>query len=115
VWSLNRGVGKFRSVWRKIGFEERGRVTQFDEELSRRAEELRRVAADVSKDFRKLASDVRDQMEVFAEDVRKRARGSSPFEQSAIERIRAWAELRDEGIITEEEFQEQKRRLLDQV
>jgi hypothetical protein len=90
-------------------------LTQFDEELSRRAEELRRVAADVSKDFRKLATDVRDQMEVFAEDLRRRARGSSPFEQSAIERIRALAGLRDEGIISEEEFQEQKRRLLDQV
>ncbi|MHB0980092.1 MAG: SHOCT domain-containing protein [Thermoleophilia bacterium] len=90
-------------------------MTQFDEELSRRAEELRRVAADVSKDFRKLATDVRDQMEVFAEDLRRRARGSSPFEQSAIERIRALAGLRDEGIISEEEFQEQKRRLLDQV
>lgn len=69
----------------------------------------------MSKDFRKLATDVRDQMEVFAEDLRKRARGSSPFEQSAIERIRALASLRDDGIITEDEFQEQKKRLLEQV
>jgi len=90
-------------------------MTQFDEELSRRAEELKRVAADVSRDFRKVAADFRDQMEIFAEDLRKRARGSSPFEESAIEKIRALAGLRDEGIITEEEFLAQKKRLLDQV
>lgn len=90
-------------------------MTQLDEELQRRAEELRRAAADMSRDFRKLATDVRDQMEVFADDLRKRARGATPFEQSAIERIRALAGLRDEGIITEEEFQQQKKRLLEQV
>lgn len=90
-------------------------MTQFDEEFSRRVEELKRVAAEVSKDFRKVAADFRDQTEIFAEDLRKRARGSSSFEESAIERIRALAGLRDDGIITEEEFQAQKKRLLDQV
>ncbi len=90
-------------------------MTQFDEELSRRVEELKRVAAEVSKDLRKVAGDFRDQTEIFAEDLRKRAKGVSPFEESAIEKIRALADLRDEGIITEEEFQAQKKRLLDQV
>jgi hypothetical protein len=90
-------------------------MSQIDEELARRSEELRRVTADVSRDLRKLAADFHDQMQVFAEDVRKRARGAAPFEQSAIEKIKALAELRNEGILTEEEFQQQKKRLLDQV
>ena len=90
-------------------------MTQFDEEFSRRAEELRKTAAEMTRDFRKLAADFHEQMQVFAEDMRKRARGASPFDQSAIEKIRELAELRDEGIITEEEFQQQKKRLLDEV
>lgn len=90
-------------------------MTQFDEEFSRRVDELKRVATEVSKDLRKVAADFRDQTEIFADDLRKRARGSSSFEGSAIERIRALAGLRDDGIITEEEFQAQKKRLLDQV
>ena len=91
-------------------------MSQLDEELTKRAEELRKAAADVSRDLRKLAVDIGEQMQVFAEDLRKRARGSGPpFEGSAIEKIRALAELRDEGILTEEEFQEQKQRLLDQI
>jgi hypothetical protein len=90
-------------------------MTQLDEEFARRAEELKRVAADLSRDLRKVAGDFRDQAEIFAGDLRKRARGSSPFEESAIEKIRALAGLREEGIITEEEFQQQKKRLLDQI
>jgi hypothetical protein len=90
-------------------------MTQFDEEFARRAEDLKKVAADLSRDLRKVAVDFRDQAEIFAGDLRKRARGSSPFEESAIEKIRALAGLRDEGIITEEEFQQQKKRLLDQI
>jgi hypothetical protein len=90
-------------------------MTQFDEEFSRRAEELRKTAAEMTREFRKLAADFHEQMQVFAEDVRKRARGASPFDQSAIEKIRELAQLRDEDIITEEEFQQQKKRLLDEV
>lgn len=90
-------------------------MSQFDEELSKRVEELRRAATDMSREFRKMAADLHEQMQVFADDLRKRARGDSPFEQSAIEKIRALAQMRDEGIITEEEFQAQKKRLLEQV
>jgi hypothetical protein len=90
-------------------------MSQFDEELSRRAEEMRKIAAEMNQELRRFANDFYEQMQVFAEDVRKRARGAHPFEESAVERIRALAALRDDGIITEEEFQEQKRRLLDQV
>jgi hypothetical protein len=87
----------------------------YDEEYTRRSEELRRAAAELSRDLRKLATEFADQMQVFAEDVRKRARGGSAFEQTPIERIRELAKLREEGIITEEEFQQQKKRLLEQV
>jgi hypothetical protein len=90
-------------------------MVQFDEESARRSEELRRMAAEISRDLRRLAVEIGDQMQVFAEDVKKRARGSAPFEQTPIERIRELAQLRDDGIITEEEFQEQKKRLLEQV
>lgn len=90
-------------------------MTQFDEEFARRSEELRKVASEISRDLRKLAVEFGDQMQIFAEDVRKRARGASPFEQGPIEKIRELAKLRDEGIITEEEFQQQKKRLLDEV
>jgi hypothetical protein len=90
-------------------------LTQYDEEYGKRTEELRRAAAELSKDLRKLATEFGDQMQVFAEDVRKRARGGSAFELTPIERIRELAKLRDEGIITEEEFQQQKKRLLEQV
>lgn len=90
-------------------------MSQFEEETSRRAEEARKIAAEVNREFRRLAGDVLEQMQVFTDGLRKRARGAEPFEQSAIERIRALAQLRDDGIITEEEFQAQKSRLLDQV
>jgi hypothetical protein len=90
-------------------------MTQFDEEFSRRAEELRKTAVDLTREFRKLAADFHDQMQFFAEDVRKRARGASPFDQSALEKIRELAQLRDDGIITEEEFQQQKKRLLEEI
>ncbi len=90
-------------------------MTQLDEEFSRRAEELRKAAAEMTREFRKLAADFQGQMQFFAEDVRKRARGASPFDQSAIEKIRELAKLRDEGIITEEEFEVQKKRLLEEV
>lgn len=90
-------------------------MTQFEEELSRRAEDLRRAAADMTRDLRKFAVDLQEEMLVFADDLRKRARGTPPFEVTAIEKIRQLAQLRDEGIIAEEEFQEQKKRLLDQV
>ncbi len=90
-------------------------MAQLDEEFSRRAEELKKTATELTKEFRKIASDFRDQTEVFTDDLRKRARGASPFERSAIEKIRDLAVLRDDGIITDEEFQQQKIRLLDQV
>jgi hypothetical protein len=90
-------------------------MNQFDDESARRTEELRRMAAELSRDLRRLAIEFGDQMQVFAEDVKKRARGTTPFEQTPIERIRELARLRDDGIITEEEFQEQKKRLLNQV
>ncbi|MCZ7664203.1 MAG: SHOCT domain-containing protein [Thermoleophilia bacterium] len=90
-------------------------MTQFDEEFGKRAEDLRKVAADMSREFRKVAADLHEQMQVFADDLRRRARGDAPFDQSAIEKIRALAQLRDEGILTDEEFQAQKQRLLDQV
>lgn len=90
-------------------------MNQYDEEYGRRTEELRRAAAELSKDLRRLATEFADQMQVFADDVRKRARGASAFEHSPIERIRELAKLRDEGLITEEEFQQQKKRLLEQV
>ena len=90
-------------------------MPQIDEELAKRAEELRRLATEMSRDFRKFATDFHEQMQVFAEDMRKRARGTSPFEESTIEKIRALAELRDQGIVTEEEFEQQKKRLLDQI
>ena len=90
-------------------------MSNYDEEQSHRADEARKIAAEVNRELRRFANDLYEQMQVFADDLRKRARGASPFEESAIERIRALAELRDDGIITEEEFQEQKRRLLDQV
>ena len=85
-----------------------------DEELSRRVgDEAGRNGG--GQGLSQGGWDFRDQTEIFAEDLRKRARGVSPFEESAIEKIRALAGLRDEGIITEEEFQAQKKRLLDQV
>lgn len=86
-----------------------------DEEFSRRAEEFRKTAADLSHELRRLAGDFQSQFQVFAEDLRRRARSDARFTESPIERIRALAQLRDDGIITEAEFQEQKRRLLDQV
>jgi hypothetical protein len=90
-------------------------MTQLDEELSRRAEELKRLALDVSQDLRRFAADFADQMQILAEDLRKRSRVPTTFEPAPIEKIRALAELRDEGIISENEFQEQKARLLEQV
>ncbi len=90
-------------------------MAQFDEELSRKADELRRAATDITRDLRKFAANLQEEMVVFTEDLRKRARGAPPFELTAIEKIRQLAELRDEGIIAEDEFQEQKKRLLDQV
>lgn len=90
-------------------------MTQFDEELSRRAEELRKAATDITRDLRKFAGNIQEEMLVFTDDLRKRARGAPPFELTAIEKIRQLAQLRDEGIIAEGEFQEQKKRLLDQV
>jgi len=91
-------------------------MPQFDEEWSKRAEDWRKSAAEMSKDLRKLAADFSNQMQIFAEDVVKRAKGSeTAFEGSPIEKIRALAQLRDEGIITEEEFQQQKQRLLEQI
>ncbi len=64
---------------------------------------------------KKFAVDLQEEMAVFTDDLRKRARGTPPFELTAIEKIRQLAQLRDEGIIAESEFQEQKKRLLDQV
>lgn len=90
-------------------------MTQFDEELSRKADELRRAATDITRDIRKFAVDLQQEMVVFTDDLRKRARGTPPFELTAIEKIRQLAQLHDEGIIAESEFQEQKKRLLDQV
>lgn len=90
-------------------------MAQFEEEFSRRAEDLRKAAAELNKELRKLAVDFHEQMQRFTEDLRKRARGASPFEDSPIEKIRALAGLRDEGIITEEEFQAQKKRLLEEI
>lgn len=90
-------------------------MTQFDEELSRKADELRRAATDITRDIRKFAVDLQEEMVVFTDDLRKRARGTPPFELTAIEKIRQLAQLHDEGIIAESEFQEQKKRLLDQV
>jgi len=90
-------------------------VTQFEEELSRKADELRKAATDITRDIRKFAVDLQEEMLVFTDDLRKRARRAPPFELTAIEKIRQLAELRDEDIIAESEFQEQKKRLLDQV
>jgi len=90
-------------------------VTQFDEEFSRRADELRRATTDITRDLRKLAVDLQEELTVFTDDLRKRVRGAPPFELTAIEKIRQLAQLRDEGIIAEDDFQEQKKRLLDQV
>ena len=90
-------------------------MTQLDEELSRRADELKKLAMDVSQDLRRFATDFADQMQILADDLRRRSHVPATFEQAPIEKIRALADLRDEGILTEEEFQEQKKRLLEQV
>lgn len=90
-------------------------MTQLDEELSRRAEELKKLALDVTHELRRFGADFAEQMQILAEDLRKRSRVPATFEPAPIEKIRSLAELRDEGIITEAEFQEQKARLLDQV
>lgn len=86
-----------------------------DEEFSRRVEDFRKAAADLSRELRRLAGDFQSQLHVFADDLRSRGQPPGGFAESPIEKIRALAELRDEGIISEEEFQEQKKRLLEQV
>jgi hypothetical protein len=90
-------------------------VAQLDEELSRRAEEFRKLVSDVSQDLRRLAADLGEQLQILTEELRKRSRAPGGFEPAPIEKIRELADLRDEGVITEEEFQEQKKKLLAQV
>lgn len=107
------GSGGRDSKERTAGGE--GFASWADEEFGRRAEDARKAAADLSHELRRLAADVQSQFQMFTDDVRRRARKEEGFSASPIEKIRALAELRDEGIISEEEFQEQKTRLLDQI
>lgn len=90
-------------------------MTYLEEEFSRRVEEMKKVATETSQDLRRLVSDLQEQAEFLASDLRKRGRGDAPFQESPIEKLRALAQLRDEGIVTEEEFQERKQKLLEEI
>jgi len=90
-------------------------MTHLEEEFSRRMEEMKKAAGEASRDMRKLATDLQEQAQYLVEDLRKRGRGDSPFQESPIEKIKALAQLRGEGILTEEEFQTQKQKLLEEI
>lgn len=80
-------------------------VREAGRELSRALEQASRLARQAAEDFTRLVGDPRSR------GARRRADG----DRSPADGIRDLARLRDEGLVTEEEFQAKKAELLSRL
>ncbi len=106
----------------KRHFESGGTILDFDPKRLKKLykekfEKGKKVAEQLRKKGRKKAEDVEETVEDFtasaaaaAEEALEKASGKG---EKILDKLRELAELRDQGVISEDEFQEMKKKLID--